>query len=104
LDDKAFVRLLSVTGVAGHEETHRHPLTNRVALYMSTPERCRDISGHRAVCERRSIACKSGKVFALCWKRLTSELFVNAWTFDRRSEITIKNLILHLGALLFFNI
>lgn len=33
----------SVTGVAGHEETHRHPLlrrhrlTGRVALYLSTP-------------------------------------------------------------------
>lgn len=52
----------TVTGLAGRDEsrTHplfrRHPLTDRVALYLSTPERCNGLSGHSAADSERLIA------------------------------------------------
>jgi taurine dioxygenase len=103
--------LHQATGVAGGATRHplfrRHPRTGEVALYLSTPERCRALSGVDDGTSARAIAAlyrhsiRAANVFAHAWRAGDVLVWDDRLTMHRADHADVAgDRVLHRGMVL----
>ncbi len=87
-----------------HSLFRRHPLTGEVTLYLSTPERCTDLSGVDAATSARVIAAlyrhsiRPSRLYAHRWRRGDVVIWDNRVTMHRADhDGVVGDRVLHRG-------